>query len=186
MRWPSGEPLLEFHRVLRRVHTDGGVVGDADGDRVAVLQHAQLFESFDAFEASQGQLRELLEQIRLLGIKPEVAEAGLGADPGVVDPAFQISCVGQRRARKIQRTAVAGEDDLHLVGVIEILRRGEWGGQRCHRGVALDQAGEGSNLLVGYQRLIRLDIDDLIRAHDPVAQERGAKRREVSEVARSK
>src|SRR5262249_39289643 len=84
------QPLLELYRVLWRVDTDGRVLGEIAGNFVAVFEHAQLLELLDLLEFSQRQLRELLQQLRTIAVKPEMLVAGVGRDPDVVDRARPV------------------------------------------------------------------------------------------------
>src|SRR5262245_50751195 len=65
----SARPLLELHRILRRVDADGRILGDVARDLVAILQHAQLLELLDLLEPAERELRELLQQIGAIAVE---------------------------------------------------------------------------------------------------------------------
>ena len=78
---------------------------------VAVLERAQLLERFGPLERRLRQRGERQQELAAEGVQADVLEAH------AVFPA-----VGDRRAREIQRVAVAIDDDLHDVRVVVVRR----------------------------------------------------------------
>ena len=86
-------------------------------------------------------------------------EARVGRHPSIVHRQPEITRIRHPGPREVQGPASRAHDHLHLVDIVEIYHALERRGQRRHRAVALDQAGQGLQLRAGHQRLICLNVE---------------------------
>jgi hypothetical protein len=62
-------------QILGRVDAArGGFLAQVDGDRLAVPEHAELFERLDRLDRSGFELRESLEETQSIGVEPDVSQ----------------------------------------------------------------------------------------------------------------
>ena len=70
--WARTPPRDEPSVVFGRVDADARLVDDADGDRVAGLEHAELLELLGGLERGGGKRAELQQEVAAIGVEAEV------------------------------------------------------------------------------------------------------------------
>src|SRR5688572_12043141 len=104
------EYLPDALEIFRRIDADRVEARFEGLDSDAVLERAQLLERLGALQLRRREAREAQQAVAAVHVQPDVAPGG-SACVGVAD-------VGNRRAREIQREAVAIDDHLRDVRVV--------------------------------------------------------------------
>ncbi len=155
----SCDELPDAFEVVRRVDADRVVVRFDGLDADAVLEGPQLLEGFGLLERRRREPCERQQALAPIDVQPDVAPRRRG---GAV-----LAHVRDRRAREVERVAVAIDDHLRDVRVAVVRRVFDEAPQRAHaqRGFG----GERRHGLVDHrrldERLIALDVHDQIAVH---------------------
>jgi hypothetical protein len=129
------EEFFNARDVFGDVHAYGVVLDFGDADLPAIFEPAELLELFDALEFALGQGGIFEQGIALEDVEPEMLEvADLHFAGGIAHP-------GNRRAREIETVVVEIEDGFYDVGVHDVGRALDRGGDRGDRGGGLFEKG---------------------------------------------
>src|ERR1700690_1505455 len=120
LRASCQEFFHSFH-IRWHVHANGVILGFNDRDVKAIFKPAELLELFDALKFTRRERWELQQCVAAEGIQTKVLPmARRCCLAGFAHP-------GDWRAREIKRVAVEVADDLHDIGIHNIVRMGNSG-----------------------------------------------------------
>lgn len=146
-----------------RVESDRVVARDEDADARPVFKGAELLEVLGLFEDTRGPVHELFQKVAAVTVDAHVPEGNEGLRLG--------AAVGDCAAGEVEGVAVAVEDDLDEIGVVELGRVGDrvGGGDHGEGGIGDEGRGEGIDEGGVDEGLVALDVNNVggfrVRAH---------------------
>lgn len=145
--------------VRGNVDADALVVDRDHGNGNPIFKGAELFEAFGGFQVGDGEAHQTEEGFAAKAVNPEVLAKREARQLHLRRGGGVIPEVGDRAAREVERASIAGDDDLHDVGIVQFGRVAQGGGGGGHLGLGKRGSHRVNDGGID-QRFVALDVEN--------------------------